>query len=92
MELRRDRRGRTITQTGCLEAAAIGEGAYDWTSGYGPRFNHDKKVWDIGGTPRDNPDRWRQQSALMHVKNIVNPTLVIHRATSVRLSLSRSRA
>ena len=51
---------------------------YDWTSEYGPGFNHDVRLWHIGGTPWDNPTAWRQQSALTHVKNVVTPTIIIH--------------
>jgi dipeptidyl aminopeptidase/acylaminoacyl peptidase len=72
--------GWTITQTDRFKAASIGAGVYDWTSEYGPGFNHDVRLWHIGGTPWDNPEQWRHQSALTHVKNIVTPTLLIHGA------------
>ncbi len=32
----------------------------------------------IGGTPWDNPEAYRNQSALTHVKNVSTPTLRIH--------------
>ena len=70
--------GWTITQTDRFEAASIGAGVYDWTSEYGPGFNNDVRLWHIGGTPWDNPDAWREQSALTHVANVVTPTLLIH--------------
>ncbi len=70
--------GWTITQTGRFKAASIGAGVYDWTSEYGPGFNNDVRLWHIGGTPWDNPEAWRNQSALTHVANVTTPTLLIH--------------
>ena len=70
--------GWTITQTTRFKAASIGAGVYDWTSEYGPGFNNDVRLWHIGGTPWDNPDGYRKQSALTHVKNVTTPTLLIH--------------
>ena len=72
--------GWTITQTDRFKAASIGAGVYDWTSEYGPGFNNDVRLWHIGGTPWDNGEAWRNQSALTHVNNIVTPTLLIHGA------------
>jgi len=72
--------GWTITQTGRFKAASIGAGVYDWTSEYGPGFNHDVRLWHIGGTPWDNPKGYRHQSALTHVANVTTPTLLIHGA------------
>ncbi|MEM1245331.1 MAG: S9 family peptidase [Acidobacteriota bacterium] len=70
--------GWTITQTNRFKAASIGAGVYDWTSEYGPGFNHDVKLWHIGGTPWENPEGWRNQSALTFVANIETPTLLLH--------------
>jgi len=70
--------GWTITQTDRFKAASIGAGVYDWTSEYGPGFNNDVRLWHIGGTPWDNPEGYREQSALTHVANVVTPTLLIH--------------
>lgn len=70
--------GWTITQTDRFKAASIGAGVYDWTSEYGPGFNNDVRLWHIGGTPWDNPEGYRRQSALTHVKNVTTPTLLIH--------------
>jgi dipeptidyl aminopeptidase/acylaminoacyl peptidase len=70
--------GWTITQTGRFKAASIGAGVYDWTSEYGPGFNNDVRLWHIGGTPWDNPEGYRRQSALTHVASVTTPTLLIH--------------
>lgn len=70
--------GWTITQTDRFKAASIGAGVYDWTSEYGPGFNNDVRLWHIGGTPWDNPEGYRHQSALTHVANVTTPTLLIH--------------
>lgn len=70
--------GWTITQTDRFKAASIGAGVYDWTSEYGPGFNNDVRLWHIGGTPWDNPEAWRNQSALTHVADVTTATLLIH--------------
>lgn len=70
--------GWTITQTDRFKAASIGAGVYDWTSEYGPGFNNDVRLWHIGGTPWDNPEAYRQQSALTHVAQVTTPTLLLH--------------
>jgi dipeptidyl aminopeptidase/acylaminoacyl peptidase len=70
--------GWTVTQTDRFRAASIGAGVYDWGSEYGPGFNHDVRLWHIGGTPWDNPEAWRAQSAYTYVKNVTTPTLLIH--------------
>ena len=36
------------------------------------------RLWHIGGTPWDNPEGYRKQSALTHVANVTTPTLLIH--------------
>ncbi|MGD8329404.1 MAG: S9 family peptidase [Acidobacteriota bacterium] len=70
--------GWTITQTDRFKAASIGAGVYDWTSEYGPGFNNDVRLWHIGGTPWDNAEAWREQSALTHVANVTTPTILFH--------------
>ena len=70
--------GWTITQTDRFKAASIGAGVYDWASEYGPGFNHDVRLWHIGGTPWDNPEGYRHQSALTHVRNVTTPTILFH--------------
>ena len=70
--------GWIITQTDRFKAASIGAGVYDWASEYGPGFNYDVRLWHIGGTPWDNPEGYRKQSAYSYVKNITTPTLIIH--------------
>lgn len=70
--------GWTITQTDRFKAASIGAGVYSWPCEYGPGFNHDVRLWHIGGTPWNNPDAWMEQSAFTHVENVVTPTFLIH--------------
>ena len=70
--------GWTITQTDRFKAASLGAMVSDWTSEYGPGFNHDVRLWYIGGTPWDNPEGYRQRSALTHAKNVTTPTLILH--------------
>ena len=70
--------GWTVTQTDRFKGASIGAMVSDWTSEYGPGFNHDVRLWYIGGTPWENPDEWRERSALTHVANVTTPTLILH--------------
>ncbi|KPK56800.1 MAG: hypothetical protein AMS21_12415 [Gemmatimonas sp. SG8_38_2] len=62
--------GWTITQTNRFRGASLGAMVSDWTSEYGPGFNHDVRLWYIGGTPWENPEAFRQMSALTHVANV----------------------
>jgi dipeptidyl aminopeptidase/acylaminoacyl peptidase len=70
--------GWTVTQTDRFKAASLGAMVSDWTSEYGPGFNHDVRLWYIGGTPWENPEGYRQKSALTHVANVTTPTLLLH--------------
>ncbi len=70
--------GWTITQTDRFKAASLGAGVYAWPCEYGPGFNHDVRLWHIGGTPWSNPDAWQEQSAFTHVENVETPTFLIH--------------
>jgi dipeptidyl aminopeptidase/acylaminoacyl peptidase len=70
--------GWTITQTDRFEGASLGAMVSDWTSEYGPGFNHDVRLWYIGGTPWENPEDWRARSALTHVAGVTTPTLLLH--------------
>ncbi len=70
--------GWTITQTPRFKAASVGAMVSDWTSEYGPGFNHDVRLWYIGKTPWENPEGYRRKSPLTHVENITTPTLIMH--------------
>ncbi|HSG07900.1 MAG TPA: S9 family peptidase [Longimicrobiales bacterium] len=70
--------GWTVTQTDRFKAASLGAMVSDWTSEYGPGFNHDVRLWYIGGTPWDNADEWRKKSSLSYVGNVKTPTLLLH--------------
>ena len=70
--------GWTVTQTDRFKAASVGAMVSDWTSEYGPGFNHDVSLWYIGGKPWENPEEWRQKSALTHVADVTTPTLILH--------------
>jgi dipeptidyl aminopeptidase/acylaminoacyl peptidase len=70
--------GWTVTQTDRFKAASLGAMVSDWTSEYGPGFNHDVRLWYIGGTPWENAEAWREKSALSHVAAVTTPTLLLH--------------
>jgi dipeptidyl aminopeptidase/acylaminoacyl peptidase len=70
--------GWTITQTNRFKAASLGAMVADWPSEYAMGFNHDVRLWYIGGTPWENPDGFRQQSAYTHIAKVQTPTIIIH--------------
>ncbi len=70
--------GWTITQTDRFKAASIGAMVSDWTSEYAMGFNHDVRLWYIGGTPWENADAYRRQSAFTHIAAVTTPTILLH--------------
>jgi dipeptidyl aminopeptidase/acylaminoacyl peptidase len=70
--------GWTITQTQRFKAASLGAMVSDWTSEYAMGFNHDVRLWYIGGTPWENPEAYRRQSAYTHIAKVTTPTLILH--------------
>ncbi len=70
--------GWTLTQTDRFKGASLGAMVSDWTSEYGPGFNHDVRLWYIGETPWERPDEWRNMSSLTHIANVTTPTLLLH--------------
>lgn len=70
--------GTTITKTDRFKAASLGAGVFDWTSEYAMGFNHDVRLWYIGGEPWTNPEGYRERSAAMHAPDVSTPTLFIH--------------
>jgi dipeptidyl aminopeptidase/acylaminoacyl peptidase len=70
--------GWTITQTSRFKAASLGAMVSDWASEYAMGFNHDIRLWYIGGTPWENPDAYRRQSAYTHIAKVTTPTILFH--------------
>jgi len=70
--------GTTITKTDRFKAASLGAGVFDCTSEYAMGFNHDVRLWYIGGEPWTNPEGYRSRSAAMHAEDVSTPTLFIH--------------
>lgn len=70
--------GTTITKTDRFKAASLGAGVFDWTSEYAMGFNHDVRLWYIGGEPLTNPDGYRNRSAAMHADKVTTPTIFLH--------------
>ena len=70
--------GWTITQTNRFKAASLGAMVSDWASEYAMGFNHDVRLWYIGGTPWNNSEGFRQKSAYTHVARVETPTIIIH--------------
>lgn len=70
--------GTTITKTDRFKAASLGAMVSDWTSEYALGFNHDVRLWYIGGEPWTNPDGYRDRSPAMHADKVTTPTLFLH--------------
>jgi dipeptidyl aminopeptidase/acylaminoacyl peptidase len=70
--------GWTLTQTPRFKAASLGAMVADWTSEYAMGFNHDVRLWYIGGTPWDSAENYRRQSSYTHIAKVTTPTLLLH--------------
>ncbi|HEX5475387.1 MAG TPA: S9 family peptidase [Vicinamibacterales bacterium] len=70
--------GWTLTQTKRFKAASLGAMVTDWSSEYAMGFNHDVRLWYIGGTPWDDADAYRRQSSYTHVAQVSTPTILFH--------------
>jgi dipeptidyl aminopeptidase/acylaminoacyl peptidase len=70
--------GWTITQTTRFKAASLGAMVTDWASEYAMGFNHDVRLWYIGGAPWENPDGYRRQSSYAFIDKVTTPTLLLH--------------
>ena len=70
--------GWTITQTSRFKAASLGAMVADWTSEYAMGFNHDVRLWYIGGTPWESAEAYRRQSSYTHIAKVTTPTLLLH--------------
>lgn len=70
--------GWTLTQTTRFKAASLGAMVADWTSEYAMGFNHDVRLWYIGGAPWESPDNYRRQSSYTHIAKVTTPTLLLH--------------
>jgi len=70
--------GWTLTQTTRFKAASLGAMVADWSSEYAMGFNHDVRLWYIGGTPWESPDNYRRQSSYTHIAKVTTPTLLLH--------------
>jgi dipeptidyl aminopeptidase/acylaminoacyl peptidase len=70
--------GWTISQTGRFKAASLGAMVTDWPSEFAMGFNHDVRLWYIGGTPWENPAKYREMSSYSHIQNVQTPTILFH--------------
>ena len=70
--------GWTITQTERFKAASVGAMVTDWASEYAMGFNHDIRLWYIGGTPWDNPDGYKKESSYSFINKVKTPTIILH--------------
>ena len=70
--------GWTVTQTTRFKAASLGAMVSDWASEYAMGFNHDVRLWYIGGTPWENPEGYRKQSSYTYINKVTTATLLLH--------------
>jgi dipeptidyl aminopeptidase/acylaminoacyl peptidase len=82
--------GWTLTKTDRFKAAALGAMVSDWISEYGIGFNFDVRLWYIGGTPWDNPEKYREMSSLSFVKNVKTPVILFHGEQDMTCRIAQS--
>ncbi|HEX8090780.1 MAG TPA: S9 family peptidase [Blastocatellia bacterium] len=82
--------GWTITQTNRFKAASLGAMVSDWASEYAMGFNHDVRLWYIGGTPWENPEGYRKASSYTHIKNVTTPTIIFHGEQDITDTIGQS--
>ncbi len=70
--------GTVIGKTNRFKAASLGAMVSDWRSEYGIGFNFDVRLWYIGGTFWENPEGYREKSALTYVEKVETPLLLLH--------------
>ena len=70
--------GTVISKTNRFKAASLGAMVSDWRSEYGIGFNFDVRLWYIGGTFWENPEGYREKSALTYVEKVETPLLLLH--------------
>lgn len=82
--------GWTLTQTDRFKAASLGAMVSDWVSEYGMGFSYDVRLWYIGGTPWDNPEKYREMSSLTHIKNVNTPVILFHGERDTTCTIGQS--
>lgn len=82
--------GWTLTKTDRFKAAALGAMVSDWISEYGMGFSYDVRLWYIGGTPWDNPEKYREMSSLTHIKNVKTPVILFHGERDTTCTIGQS--
>lgn len=82
--------GWTVTQTQRFKAASLGAMVTDWASEYAMGFNHDVRLWYIGGTPWENPEAYRRQSSYTYIDKVTTPTLLLHGEEDTTCTIGQS--
>ncbi|HEU5440955.1 MAG TPA: S9 family peptidase [Ktedonobacterales bacterium] len=67
-----------VTQTTRFKAAVMGAGVCDYHSFHAQTNIADWDARFIGAWPNENPDAYRQRSAITYVSRVVTPTLILH--------------
>jgi dipeptidyl aminopeptidase/acylaminoacyl peptidase len=70
--------GWTITRTDRFKAASLGAMVSDWASEFGVGFNHDVRLWYLGGDPWTQREHWVERSAYTHADRVTAPTILFH--------------
>ena len=70
--------GWTITHTDRFKAASVGAMVTDWASEYAMGFDHDIRLWYIGGTPWDNAEGYKKESSYSYIDKVKTPTIILH--------------
>ena len=69
--------GWTLTADDPLQGGVAGAMVSDWTSEYAMGFNHDVRLWYIGGTHGKAP-RISPTIIVTHIAKVTTPTLLLH--------------
>lgn len=82
--------GWTVGHTDRFRAGIIGAPVSDQVSMFGtgdiPRFD----MYEIGGTPFDNPEEWRRRSPVTYLANVKTPVLLVHWEGDLRCPIGQS--
>jgi dipeptidyl aminopeptidase/acylaminoacyl peptidase len=78
-----------ITQTRRFKAASVGAGVTNLMSFTGTADINDFIPDYMGGEYWDQFDRWRERSAMFHVKGVSTPTLIQHGDKDARVPISQ---
>ena len=80
----------TAGHTGRFQATVVGAPVSNQVSMFGtgdiPLFD----IHEIGGTPFENPEEWRERSPVTYLANVETPILLVHHEGDLRCPIGQS--